>query len=325
VVSGFIDAGRFFLRTFFPRKSMLSGLACIGVDPAAASYVRIVRKGDDNKPVLAACEAVNLPIEVGAAEATFRKWARAQRLDSTQCTTVLDASQYRLLTTDAPDVPQEELRAALRWKIKDLIDFPAQDATIDVFDLPGAQVGANGRPVYVVAARSEAIRQRVDILNKVKAKLAFIDIVEMSLRNIAGLLTEDAAGVAILSLSPQGGLITLTKQSKLYLSRSLKVGLEAMPQPTMRLAALDQMSLELQRSLDFFESHFRQPAIRHVYVMPQEAEIPGLLDVLHNSLGLKAAYIDFEQLLDCSLSLPDGWQARHGIAIGAALRQELAA
>lgn len=312
------------MATFFSRKSLLPGLACIGVEPKAASFVHVVRSGE-TKPILAACEFLDLPEDAKVAESTFRKWARRVRMDKVACTTVLDSNQYRLLTTDAPEVPREELRAALRWKIKDLIDFPVQDATLDVFDLPGAQAGANGRSVYVVAARNEAIRQRVEMLNKAKANLQFVDIVEMSLRNIAALVPQDAAGVAILSLSADGGLITLTKQSKLYLTRVLKIGLDSMLHPSRQLAAFDQISLELQRSLDFFESHFRQPAIRHVYVVPQETDIPGLLEVFQKSLGLTAAYIDFEQLLDCSLALPSGWQARHCIAIGAALRQELAA
>ncbi len=295
------------------------------MDAKAASFVRIVREDGALKPTLAECKHFDLPENSEEALAAVKKWARKLGAGQASCTTVLDASEYRLLTTEAPEVPKEEMRSALRWKIKDLIDFPAQEATLDVFDLPGAQAGAKGQSVYVVAARSDAIRRRVELLSKVQVNLKIVDILEMCQRNIAALLPEDAAGVAVLSLSTNGGLITLTKQSKLYLTRNLKVGLDDMLHPTRQMATLDQTLLELQRSLDFFESHFRQPAIRNIFLMPSEVEVPGLLDAFQRNLGLKAAYLDFEQLLECPVSLPEGWQARHSIAIGAALRQETTA
>lgn len=296
----------------------------MSVDAKAASFIRVVRDGGQ-RPKLAACETINLSHNVAASDSVFKKWARGLELSNLPCTTVLDASQYRLLTTEAPNVPAEELRAALRWKIKDLIDFPIQEATIDVFDIPGAQAEDSGRPVYVVAARNDAIRSRVAMLTSVKANLKFIDVVEMSLRNIAGLLPEDQAGVAMLSLYENSGLITLTKQSKLYLTRSLNVGLENMTHPQLNVGAFNQVALELQRSLDYFESHFRQPAIRHVFIAPLETEVPGLLNFLQTNLGIAAAYVNLESILDCSLKLPLGWQAKHYIAVGAALRQEIAA
>ena len=310
--------------TFFRRKSPLAGLACVSIDAERAYSVRIVRQAQ-HKPVFVACDSLNLSSDPGVADSALKKWARGIGLERIPCITVLEAKHYRLLTAEAPNVPNEELRAALRWKIKDLIDFPIQEATIDVFDIPGAQAVANGRPVYVVAARNEDIRHRVAMLTAAKVNLQFIDIIEMSLRNIAGLLAEDEAGVAILSLSSNSGLITLTKQSKLYLTRSLNVGLDNMIHPQLSAGAFNQVALELQRSLDYFESHFRQPAIRHVFIAPQETPVPGLVEFLQTNLGLSAAFINFETLLECPSQLPRGWQTRHCIAIGAALRQEMAA
>ena len=65
---------------------------------------------------------------------------------------VLDPSAYRLLLVEAPDVPPEELRAAVRWRIKDLIDFHVDDAVIDVFEMPGHARGGARRMMYAVTA-----------------------------------------------------------------------------------------------------------------------------------------------------------------------------
>lgn len=310
--------------TFFRRKKPLAGLACISIDVQSAHFVRVVRNAQQ-RPQLIAYESVDLSNQPHLAELALKKWARNLGLERIPCTTVLEASQYRLLTAEAPNVPNAELRAALRWKIKDLIDFPIQEATIDVFDIPGAQAGVNSRSVYVVAARNDEIRNRVEALTSAKVNLRYIDIIEMSLRNIAGLLEEDEAGVALLSLSSNSGLITLTKKSTLYLSRSLNVGLDNMLHPQLSTGAFNQVALELQRSLDYFESHFRQPPIRHVFIAPQIREVPGLVEFIQSNLGLTVGFVNLENLIQCSAQLPSGWQARHCVAIGAALRQESAA
>ena len=39
-------------------------------------------------------------------------------------TCVMPLGSYNLLQIEAPKVPPEELRSAVRWRVKDLIDFP---------------------------------------------------------------------------------------------------------------------------------------------------------------------------------------------------------
>ena len=58
---------------------------------------------------------------------------------------VLDPDSYRLLLVEAPDVPADELRAAVRWRVKDLIDFHVDDAVIDVFEMPQHARGGRRR------------------------------------------------------------------------------------------------------------------------------------------------------------------------------------
>ena len=142
---------------------------------------------------------------------------------------MLDESEYSLLLTEAPDVKPEELRTALRWRVKDLIDFHINDATLDAFELPGAD-GNKSREMYAVAARNEAIRRRADALQNAGINLEVIDIPEMAQRNLAALLPEDAQGVALLSFTNRGGLLTISRQGDLYLSRGLDVGLDHLQQ-----------------------------------------------------------------------------------------------
>ena len=61
---------------------------------------------------------------------------------------VLRASEYRLFFLDAPNVPEEERSHAAKFLVKDLIDYPLEDAAIDVFEVPK---DLNDRPCEQIA------------------------------------------------------------------------------------------------------------------------------------------------------------------------------
>ncbi len=243
------------------------------------------------------------------------------RLKRMRCTTTLDENDYKLLLTEAPDVPAQELKAAVRWRVKDLIDFHINDATIDVFDLPGDNTRGKARSMYAVVARNDAIQKRVDLMSGAGINLDVIDIPELAQRNLAALLPEDATGVVFLSFAANSGLITLTKQGEIYFSRSIDVGFNALQQSSDLTGYFERIVLEVQRSLDYFDGHFRQAPIANLVLAPL-GEVPGLLDYLNANLNVKATTMDLGQLLHCDSRMQSMLEAKCLTTLGAALRQE---
>ena len=183
-------------------------------------------------------------------------------LKNTRCTTLLDTSDYSLLLTEAPEAPPEELRAALRWRIKDMIDFHVNDATLDVFDVPGERAPGRPRSLYAVAARSSAIQKRVDLMDLVRHPSGRDrhpgDGATQSGRTIAA----GRQGVAFLTFDAGRGLLTISRQGELYFSRVIEIGIDRLTGDGDRTGWYDRIVLEVQRSLDYYESHFRQaPAV----------------------------------------------------------------
>ena len=79
-------------------------------------------------------------------------------LEGSQCSFVRSPKDYTLHRVEAPTVETEEMRAAVRWKIKDLLDTKIEETAIDVFELP--QDAYRGRKmVYVVASQKSSIQQ----------------------------------------------------------------------------------------------------------------------------------------------------------------------
>ncbi len=298
---------------------MLPGLTGVGLQSDGLCVVRVERT-TGRPPALTLVDF--RPWGDQGQEKVLARAAADYDLARSRCTTVLDTNEYSLLLTEAPDVPPDELRAAIRWRIKDLIDFHINDATLDVFDLPGDKAAGRARSMYAVAARSTSIQKRADMMSAAGINLDVIDIPEMAQRNLASLLPEDAKGVVLLSFTPSGGLITISKQSEIYLSRNIDIGLDVLTQLSDTASMFDRIVLEVQRSLDYYDSHFRQAPISTIALAPTPRQVPGLEDYLKANLNASVITMDLTKLMECEVDVKPELQSACLTVLGAALRQE---
>ena len=243
---------------------------------------------------------------------------------------------------EKPEVTDDELPQAVRWRVKDSLPFDVNNAIVDVFEIPGQRERGRSPLVYVTAAEKKFLKQRIDLLEEQNLELEKIDIAEMVMRNIASLLPEDQQGVALLKLDATKGLITLTHESSLYLARNLEVGYASLanntgpefnaaeinPAEGMALEeglspdqqrSFDAIVLEVQRSLDYYESHFAKPAINSLVIAPLPYKIPGMINHLASALGLQVRLLDLNAVLELTQPISDEIQANCFYAIGAAL------
>ena len=244
-------------------------------------------------------------------------------LDRQHCATVLPLGDYQLLIVEAPEVPPAELRAAIRWRIQDMIDFHIDDAVLDVFDAPASGPADAKKQLYVVVATSTTVRQHIDRLEQAGVNLEIIDIPELALRNIAARLPEDAEGIVTLYLDQEQCLITLTHEATLYLARNLDIGYRQLQESAASPQSLcNRLALEIQRSMDYYERQFRQAPIKTLAIMPVPVMLYGLEDALQQSLGLQTRTLSLGDIVECDPE-PDTETAAHClIAVGTALRSE---
>lgn len=236
---------------------------------------------------------------------------------------VLEPPSYQLLLVEAPDVPEEELRAAVRWRIKDLIDFHVDDAVIDVFEMPSHSRGGQAKMMYTVAARAESVRKQVDLINDAGLSLEAIDIPELCLRNVANRVEEDGRGVALLYLSEDQGLLIVVRQGVMYLTRRIETGVHTLASANgLRSELVAGLALEIRRSLDYFESHYDQKPVFTLYSAGLEAADRNDLAV---DLSVTVEEIELAKILNVDCELDTELQRRCLPAIGAVLRHEAVA
>ena len=255
------------------------------------------------------------------------KSAKTLALDGCQCATVLLPGDYQLLVLDAPNVPQEELRAAIRWRIKDMIDYHVDDSTVDVLDIPVDKSAGAGRArtMFAVAARNDIIQACVEKFQGAGIPLSVIDIPETAQRNISGLYEDKGRGAALLYLGEDGGLLTVSYAGELYLSRRLDVPLASLTrddEPQQRDDCFQRILLELQRTLDHLERQFPWVIVTKLLLAPEPTET-GLAEFLRSNLDIAVIPVDLRDKIafaDANAEPGLQWQLFH--LIGASLRHE---
>jgi MSHA biogenesis protein MshI len=235
---------------------------------------------------------------------------------------VLSAGEYQLLPLDAPPVPPDELKMAVRWRIKDQIDFPVDDATVDVIRLEQGGKDTSEKLLAVVA-NNHVLKKYVGLAERAKLNLAAIDIPELAQRNISAMLETPGQALAMLSFTPQGGLLTVTLGGELCFYRRLdcNAGELSVLDEQRRTMLFDRVALELQRSLDHIERQYGGWKIGKIVLAPPPA-IPEFTERLREQLYLPLETADVSSLFDGDLPAEPEKLAACWFALGGALRRE---
>jgi MSHA biogenesis protein MshI len=184
---------------------------------------------------------------------------------------MLRCDQCMLLQIDAPAVPEEEIRSAARYQIRELVDTHIDDLTLDVLHVgDGRDKSAN--QIYVVAANKAVIKEAMAVAQAAQWDVSVIDIQEMGQRNLQSALAARAgqyeqATAALVVINERHALFTVCAKGELFYSRRLDL-----PEGFM--------AMEFSAGLEFFDDA-PDAAIAHATVdvfTPVEEYVPSYAD-----------------------------------------------
>ena len=290
----------------------------VGIDINAEGIVMAIKtKNGNNGSVRIQCEYKEVPQGEQSAN-VLKDMVSHLNLQNKPTVMLLPTDKYSLLQTKSPAMPKNELRAAARWKVADLISYPVESAVVDIFEYPKAGQRGEERMLFVVASHEDAVRSKVDSAKSAHIDLAAIDIHELAIRNVVSHLPENKFGVIVLSMSERRGLLVLVKQDEIYLTRRLDVGYADLEGNSERV--FDDIVLELQRSLDFFESQFSLALPSTLLVYPPDKFSGEFLLHINSNIPLHVEPLILEKLTDTVVNFSEESQSRCLTAVGAALR-----
>ena len=303
------------LLAFLKRSKGASGHVGLEIRPDGLSIA--IRNGAEAQQSV---HVVYQPCSAAEREQALTKIIAEHGLDGMPCRAVLPFDQYKIYPIDKPEVEASELADAARWRIKDMLDFDLDDAVSDVYSFPADALRGRPEQLNVVVSRRTIIENTVNLIQSSGLELESIDIADLALRNIVlQHAPESERATAILYLRRGVGMMVFVKQEQLYLARHFDFSLESLSDPSQQDSVIQYLSLEIQRSFDYFESQLGQIPPQELVLYGPDPNIPlgnmlgGSISAKITSLHLPA--LDSQEPLDSIQCL---------VAAGAAMRQEVA-
>jgi MSHA biogenesis protein MshI len=285
------------LRGFEKARSQVNVRAGVAPLGDAFGHAVLSRLADDTE---------RLSISSGATPEQLRKIPAA---------TVLPADAYSLQLVEAPKVPDAEIGEALRWKIQHLIEFPVEEAIIETFEMPPPANPGASPMIYAVVARRSEIESHIERIGAADIRIDAIDIPELCVRNIAVRLPQDEYGVAFLHFNDDFGYLTITRGGILYMIRRIELQRDVLAEQ------LQEIALEIHRSLDYYESQFECPPVSELVLGPGD-ESDTLSASLAENLGISVSKLDLSAFFALESELSPREQQDCLMAVGAALRDD---
>lgn len=302
---------------WFSAKSRTNEVIGVEFSSEGVAFAHVKRM-PTQQPLLNHSEFIPVDSSVNASDLLRARLAKLG-LQKVPCNIVMSSGTYQLLLGEAPKVPAEELAEALRWRVKDLIQFPIADAVLDAFLLPEDSARGTSRMAYAVVAQRNNVVQLISRAKEANLTLQAIDIPELVLRNVAQSCCDTKRGIALVKLGQGGGSLQIIRDGNVYLSRQFLLAYNA---GLLDDLPGDALVLELQRSLDYFERQMRQTPPSHVYICGENVTADKLTPEIRNSLAVKIELLNIEAGVQLGKNVQEHGLSLCLLALGAALRED---
>ncbi|WP_228289646.1 MSHA biogenesis protein MshI [Shewanella cyperi] len=215
----------------------------------------------------------------------------SQRLGPLSLALVLCPARYQLLTVDKPAVPEDEVSQALVWSIKDMVSEPLDKLQIDYFSPP---VAASNKLTVVCSAKPE-LQALVKAADDVGCELMGISIEELVSSRLWG--KDSPARLVVSHVPEQDLLLTVVREGELWMQRRVRGfrELNGLSEQDLTYGVADNLSLEIQRSMDYFESQLRQAPVASIEVLV-EGSGRALSRLLAANFNQKVNYLETDSV-----------------------------
>ncbi len=257
---------RTYLKQAFRKKSAYHAVG-IAISLDTVTFCALSKKGD-------ALHVVHEEtVSFGQWGKSLIRWAEKHNLVGTPTYVAFSIHSYQILQIDRPAVEPEEMVAAMSWSVKELTGSD-QEMVIDYIDLPVPLAGAS--KVNVIALPKKDVAVACEYIFDSGLTLQQITVEELATCNLV-----ETTSDAILTLVQEAGeeiCLNIVKNGQLYLSRRLKgfENLGSFSKDELQMGIGESLSVQVQRSMDFYESQLRQAPVRRIQLRLDTQHIEAL-------------------------------------------------
>ncbi len=220
---------------------------------------------------------------------------------------MLSNAHSQIVQVERPKVPDTEINAALKWQIKDLVNIAPDNMVVDYFD--GPTLAGGMEKVNVVCAAKNDLAELVTTLSTDDLSVESITTEEFA---FASLLPIQQDAVLLVCQQPNEEInLLIIKNGQLFFSRRLRgfVQISKKSEDELMMGVIDSLSLEIQRSTDYFERQLKQAPIKTIEVLVPIANEAFLARKLAENTNVEVKLF----------TMPDSFdnERKHAVAIAA--------
>lgn len=220
---------------------------------------------------------------------------------------IVNEQQSQVVQIDKPSVPEAELHGALKWQVKDLVTIAPDNMVLDYYDAPSLMAGKE--KLNVVCAPLDELKQLVHSVTEAGLEVESIITQEFAFANLH---PEQSDACLLVCQQPNEEIVLLiVKQGQIYFHRRLRgfAQIANKSEDELSLSVIDSLSLEIQRSTDYFERQLKQAPIKEIKVLLPIALEGFVARKLSENTNVPVTLLDLPQ--------PYHQQREYGAVIGA--------
>ena len=306
------------LGQWFGRRKTSSDRIGIAVGPHGLVAVRVsVPARADDRPQVQASAFFPSGAESDWPDG-MRKLARDLSGNGLDTVVVPHAQLVSLMQLSIPPTPESERIGALKFRAREVSQVPIEDMLLDYVDVAGTRARGGEPPCYCAIASRERMTRLRDAALGAGFHLEAIDVADMALSHVLGRAAGEGEAVSALVLGNQGLRFVIVNEGKLSLFRSSTLTAEHFRNGFAE--HLDQLLLEVQRTIDFYESHYTTPPPKRLLLMPDWPFTEALAEALTPALRVRPEPFSLDEVLQSTDRLGSPAPDLMVLAVGAALR-----
>lgn len=227
----------------------------------------------------------------------LRKIIEAQKLEGTNCVLVIPPEKVESVQVEMSELPKVDIQASLPWKLKELIPIPPQDMLCDYIEMDIQPFGQQPK-AQVMATSRNYIEHIIKPFHKANMPILAITTEQFVLAKMQVL--EDVAQLVFVQHKDMAGILLILKNKRICFARKIR-GTDAvigMSAEEIDEYGADMIAIEIQRSIDYYESQLKQPPIKDVLLAVASENEALIAQSLNTNLPVKTRIIQSDKDVD---------------------------
>jgi len=221
------------------------------------------------------------------------------KLQNIRTVLVINNNKTESAQIELSELPVADISASLSWQMKDLISIPPQDMICDYIEMNVQPLGQTPK-AQVMATSRQYLESLIMPFHQDNAEILGITTEQFVLARMQS--TEDTAQLLFIQHKQSDAILLILKNQQICFARKIRgtdIVINMTPEEVFD-GGTDVIAIEIQRSIDYYESQLKQPPIKNVLVAMDGDNGAVVIDALNNSLPIKTIQLPITKMKDAS-------------------------